>query len=195
MDAGVELFGTRGYRVSSVKAVCDQAGLTERYFYEAFPDREALLEAVYDEFVEDAMEVTRAAVSRPGSDLYEILRAGIEAFTEAVTSDPRRARIQAIEIVGVSPRLEEQRRGVIHGFAGMIAGITRDHGGREAEGAVRLDVISLGLVGFVNELLISYVLGDLEVSLSELIENQVFSFVAVAGALAGPNPGDSGPLA
>src|SRR4029077_5184552 len=36
LDAGLELFGTRGYATTGVKDVCREAGLTDRYFYESF---------------------------------------------------------------------------------------------------------------------------------------------------------------
>ena len=47
IEAGIELFGTRGYANTPVKAICEEAGLTERYFYEAFDDREDLLDEIF----------------------------------------------------------------------------------------------------------------------------------------------------
>src|ERR1700760_2964539 len=47
IEAGVELFGTHGFRGATVRGVCAAAGLTDRYFYESFPTLEALLAAVY----------------------------------------------------------------------------------------------------------------------------------------------------
>ena len=46
IEAGVELFGTQGFRGATVRGVCAAAGLTDRYFYESFPTLEALLAAV-----------------------------------------------------------------------------------------------------------------------------------------------------
>ena len=53
IEAGIELFGTQGYAATSVKAICTEAGLTERYFYETFNDREDLLSEVYDILIAD----------------------------------------------------------------------------------------------------------------------------------------------
>ena len=39
------------------------AGLTERYFYEAFPDRTGLLTVIYQEVIEDAYAKSAAAVA------------------------------------------------------------------------------------------------------------------------------------
>ena len=180
IEAGIELFGTRGYRATSVKAVCDQAGLTERYFYEAFDDREDLLSAIYDILIQDAATVVLAALAEHETDLKASVAAGLGAFAREVTRDPRRARIQEIEVVAVSEALEEKRRGAIHAFADLIVAKAREMGAEEKDGAIRLDVIALGLVGAVNEQLIDFVLGHLDLSLEELVANQVAVFEALA---------------
>jgi len=180
IEAGIELFGTQGYASTSVKAVCDEAGLTERYFYEAFPDREGLLVAIYDMLIEEAAAATLKAIEGVEDDMKESMRAALRGFATQVTKDPRRARIQEIEVIGVSPVLEERRRNAIHAFADLIAARTRQFGGRDQSGPIRLDVIALGLVGAVNEQLIDYVLGHLDISLDDLIANQVAIFETLA---------------
>lgn len=49
LDAGFELFGSVGIRGTTVRLLCKEAGLTERYFYESFKDSEDLFCAVYDD--------------------------------------------------------------------------------------------------------------------------------------------------
>ena len=183
IEAGVELFGTRGYANTPVKAICEEAGLTERYFYEAFDDREDLLDEIFSMVLTDCRKATLEAIRSAGDDLESSMRAGLSAFAHELTRDPRRARIQEIEVVGVSPELEKKRRDSIHAFAGIVADRTRELGGKEQIGPLRLDVIALGLVGSVNEQLIDYVLGYLDISLEDLIENQIAAFSAVAGQL------------
>lgn len=180
IEAGIELFGTRGYANTPVKAICEEAGLTERYFYEAFEDRENLLSVIYDLAIEDCARATVAALDESGDDLDTSMKAGLTAFARELTRDPRRARIQEIEVVGVSPAMETRRRENIHAFARIVADRTRKLGGKERIGSLRLDVIALGLVGSVNEQLIDYVLGYLDISLEDLIENQTAAFAAVA---------------
>src|SRR5579871_6430771 len=48
IEAAVKVYGAQGYRTATVKAVCEAAGLTERYFYESFENSEALLIAAFD---------------------------------------------------------------------------------------------------------------------------------------------------
>lgn len=183
IESGIELFGSRGYAHTPVKAVCEQAGLTERYFYEAFDDREGLLTAIYDQLIREVREQTVAAIEAAEDDLFARLRVGLEAFFHALTRDPRRARIQEIEVVGVSEELERRRREAIHSFAGIIAEQVRRDPGWDPDRGIRLDVIAVGLVGSVNEQLIDYVLGDLEIDPADLLRHQSMLFTAMLGPL------------
>ncbi len=45
IEAGLEVFAERGYHSSTVRSICANAGLTERYFYESFSNSEDLLTA------------------------------------------------------------------------------------------------------------------------------------------------------
>ena len=53
ISAALEAFGTTGYSTNSVKNICQIAGLTERYFYESFKNKESLLCAAYQELVDE----------------------------------------------------------------------------------------------------------------------------------------------
>lgn len=185
IESGIELFGSRGYANTPVKAVCEQAGLTERYFYEAFTDREHLLTVIYDKLIGETREQTVAAIEAADDDLFTRLRVGLEAFFQALTRDPRRARIQEIEVVGVSEELERKRRRAIHAFAAVIADQVRRDPGWDPGRGIRLDVIAVGLVGSVNEQLVDYVLGDLEIEPAELLRHQALLFTAMLGPLVG----------
>jgi AcrR family transcriptional regulator len=180
--AGIELFGTRGYAHTSVKSICDEAGLTERYFYETFPDREGLLIEIYNEFIEEAFTRSAAAVAE-ADGLEEQVRAGLMTFSQTVATDPRRARIQQIEVVGVSDELEERRRDALNAFAAMIAERSVANGVDAGAAGLDMKVLSLGLVGAVNETLVDYVAGRIEISLEALVEHQVAIFMSVTRML------------
>src|SRR4051794_19105906 len=60
--AGRKLFGKSGYAAVTVRSVCVEAGLTERYFYESFSNREELLAAVYLACVGDLQEAVNGAI-------------------------------------------------------------------------------------------------------------------------------------
>lgn len=185
IEAGIELFGTRGYANTPVKAICEEAGLTERYFYEAFEGRESLLDEIYSMLLANCRRATLEAIRGAGDDLVASMRAGLTAFAHELTRDPRRARIQEIEVVGVSPDMERKRREAIHAFAALVADRMRELGATDQSGPLRLEVVALGLVGSVNEQLIDFVLGYLEIPLEDLVENQIAAFSVVAERFIG----------
>jgi AcrR family transcriptional regulator len=111
LEAGVELFGTQGFRGATVRGVCAAAGLTDRYFYESFPTLEALLAAVYtslkeafatrlmqESFVSEEWHGDAAAIERQVTAAYEL-------WFDTVR-DARVARILLVEILGVSPEMD-----------------------------------------------------------------------------------------
>ncbi|MGB3698237.1 MAG: TetR/AcrR family transcriptional regulator, partial [Gordonia sp. (in: high G+C Gram-positive bacteria)] len=121
MSSALENFGTAGYAATSVKQICVTAALTERYFYEAFGDRQDCLAALYDELSEQMRELTLdavMAVTEPG--VAAVTSAGLRAFVEYLTADPRRARVVLIEVVGVSPAMEQRRNAVLSEFADVV---------------------------------------------------------------------------
>lgn len=111
IEAGIELFGTQGFRGATVRGICAAAGLTDRYFYESFSTLEALLAAVYttlkDRFAArltdeslhpEAWQGDAAVIERQVTAAYEL-------WFDTVR-DPRFARILLVEILGVSPEMD-----------------------------------------------------------------------------------------
>lgn len=156
LAAGLEVFGTRGYAGSSVKQICGIAGLTERYFYESFADRESCLAELYSALVDQMRAATLAAVESAGTDVDARARAGLHAFIGYLTQDPRRARVVLTEVVGVSPDMERRRHGVLREFADIVAVIwaaSRTEPLTQKERAT-----AVALVGGVNHLLVDWLM-------------------------------------
>lgn len=63
LAAALELFGTNGYAATSVKQICREAALTERYFYESFTDRHACLVALYSDLAQEMSTATTTAIA------------------------------------------------------------------------------------------------------------------------------------
>src|SRR5215470_15879437 len=103
IDAAIRVYGDVGYRNATVKAVCEAAGLTERYFYESFANGEALLIAAFDTIsrrVFNCLEEVRRAHSGTGEDCgHAVLR----AYYQTLKDDPDGARLFVIEIARVGP--------------------------------------------------------------------------------------------
>ncbi|WP_439030897.1 TetR/AcrR family transcriptional regulator [Gordonia terrae] len=207
--AGLDVFGKDGYAKASVKSVCDQAGLTQRYFYESFTDRADLLVAVYDDSVAFVRAATVAAAAGTAGwesttaaqdrervegiapeDVPDAARSALGAFMSCLGDDPRRARVMLVEVVGVSPEIERVRMRAIHEWADLILALAR--GSRPPSDRERL--ASVGLVGAVTQLLVDWYVALEEgagegsararrTSLDDILDVCVELFVAAYGRL------------
>ncbi|MEU5881552.1 TetR/AcrR family transcriptional regulator [Spirillospora sp. NPDC047279] len=176
LSAGLELFGTAGHASVSVKQVCREAGLTERYFYESFKDRGDLLRAVFDEHIQRVRQATVEAVGAAEPRIEAQARAGMEAFIRAVAGDRRVARVIFLEVVGVSPDLEDRRRRAIHDFAEFNADLAAGHLGITAPPRLRMG--ALALAGGIIEVMVDWTLGYQEASIEEIIDLLTTLFLA-----------------
>jgi AcrR family transcriptional regulator len=105
LDAGLEIFGSTGYRAATVRQVCRVAKVADRYFYDQFRTMEDLLVAVYQECV-DRLEDSIAVPIQTAGSVAEMARLGLESFLAAVQDDPRLARVVWFEVLGVSLEVE-----------------------------------------------------------------------------------------
>src|SRR6202012_4032681 len=82
--AGVQLLGQESGPSVTVRAVCREAGLTERYFYESFADRDDFVRAVYNDVCARAMSTLMSATTP---------REAVERFVALMVDDPVRGRV------------------------------------------------------------------------------------------------------
>ncbi|CAJ0723469.1 MAG: TetR/AcrR family transcriptional regulator [Ralstonia sp.] len=103
--AGTRVFGTVGFRKATVRAICQEAKLNDRYFYAAFDSTEALLRATYQQHAEDLRAQVSEATAAAGNTLEARVDAGLHAFF-AFLRDPCAARVLLLEVMGVSPETD-----------------------------------------------------------------------------------------
>ncbi|HMJ10806.1 MAG TPA: TetR/AcrR family transcriptional regulator [Polyangiaceae bacterium] len=125
MAAGLELFGTLGYRATTVRMLCKQAGLIDRYFYKNFKDTEDLLAAVYSEATAqiEAEVMKGVAPALASRDPERAIEAGLDAFFK-VFENSRVARVCWLEVGGVSPRIEALHTRRIEQFGDLLLSMT-----------------------------------------------------------------------
>jgi AcrR family transcriptional regulator len=179
LDAGLDLLGTEGWSGATVRAICARAGLTERYFYESFADREALLIAVFDRIAEEAIGSVLEAVEEAPDDARAKARAAIAAFVSLMTDDPRKGRIAFIEAMG-NEALMARRLETLGTFAGVVSEQSREFFGSEGPSPEDLDLTAHALVGALAELLIAWLGGRLEVPRERIVDHCTNLFVAAA---------------
>jgi AcrR family transcriptional regulator len=160
LDAGLHLFGTLGYSATSLTALCAEGGVSPRHFYDIHPGREQLLAELYDEIASEVGRAVRAAQLAAPLTVEAQISRGLEAAVSLLTHNPCRARVLVVEIVGVSPALDEVRREGIRRFAGVI---TESHTRLVLGGVIpprEFGALAIGLVGAIKELLTDWLLRD-----------------------------------
>ncbi|MBQ5949195.1 TetR/AcrR family transcriptional regulator [Massilia sp. ST3] len=100
--AAIDVYGDRGYHNATVKAVCEAAGLTERYFYESFANSEALLIDSFNAVTYAVLGEALRAGEAAGRGRVARSRAMLHAYFSALQGGPKAARVFLVEIRGVS---------------------------------------------------------------------------------------------
>jgi AcrR family transcriptional regulator len=91
LDAGLDLLGAESQGPElTVRAICAQAGVSLRYFYESFSDKDEFVAAVFDWVLGDLAATTQAAVS--AAPLKERNRAGMANLVRVIAADARIGR-------------------------------------------------------------------------------------------------------
>lgn len=176
LEVGLDLLGTQGSAAVTVRSVCRLARLTDRYFYENFADRDALLLAVYDRVAEEAGTAIVAAVADTGPDPERTARAAIEAFLAVLVDDPRKGRVLLLE------PLTDPTLGVRGSVASaMFVDLVRAQ--LDAEAAVSpagAELTATALVGALANLFIHWLDGALHLERAELTDYCVRLLVTCA---------------
>lgn len=153
--AGVTLLGGAGGPALTVRAVCREAGLTERYFYESFSDRDEFVRAVYDDVCSRAMSALMSA-STP--------REAVEQFVELMVDDPVRGRVLLLA-PEVEPVLVRSGAEWMPTFIGLLQRKLTTIGDPTVQ-----NMVATGLVGALTALFTAYLNGRLTASREQFID-------------------------
>lgn len=93
LEAGLDLLGADVPQAAelTVRGICRQAGLTARYFYESFADKDEFVSAVFDTVIADLAAKTQAVVQSAPPD--QQTRAGIANIVRTIVGDARIGRL------------------------------------------------------------------------------------------------------
>lgn len=185
LEAGLDLLGTKGWRQTTMTAVCTRAGLTERYFYESFAGRDELLLAVLDRIAVQIRDVGLGALDNTDGGPFTKAKAAISAFVDLLTGDPRIGRVAMLESASSDP-LRGRRHELLREFAQLIATQARALHGPDAQSPPHDQIAGLLLTGGIAELLMAWLAGELPVSRQDIIEVAAAQFAAATRQ--GPTP-------
>ncbi|MCV7215952.1 TetR/AcrR family transcriptional regulator [Mycobacterium crocinum] len=165
--AGVTLLGSPGGPAVTVRAVCRHAGLTERYFYESFPDRDEFVRAVYDDVCNRAMSALRSAGTP---------REAVEQFVALMVDDPVRGRVLLL-----APQVEAV---LIHSGAEWMPSFIELLQSKltAISDPVLQKMMATGLIGALTALFTAYLDGRLAASREQFIDYCVDLLLARAAS-------------
>lgn len=179
LEAGLAVFGQAGYHGATVKAICGQAGLTERYFYESFANSEDLLCAVYEQHMVLQQGRISAAVMASPREPAAMIEAGLRAFFELARESPAGSRVQFVEVLGVSPRVDKLYRQAIENFADLLRQLNLQLPRNEALPARDEETLSIGLVGAAVGIASRWLLSGFTQSLDSVLATTMTIFIGV----------------
>ncbi len=180
LDAGLSTIGEVGYQACSVRSICAAAGLTERYFYESFANKEALLAEVYQAQTNYLKKTMLAAFNHAERNSQAFAQAGLHAFFDTLHQNPAVARLLLFEILGVSDTIDRLYYEAMEEFAVLIRSLASSLGLADIVEMPDQDIIYAGLVGAVIQIARRWALTGYKDSVNAVISSSLFLFVATA---------------
>ncbi len=170
LEAALDLIGEAGAGAVTMRAVCRKAGLTDRYFYESFSDRDALLDALYRQVAAEFLDPMTAFADADDPDR---IRALAEALIDAVLNDPRKSRLFLVEPYS-STGLGQTSIAVMPSFTRLI----QDHLFTHIQDPVKRRVAALTMAAGNAGMLAAWLNGTLRASRAQLVDHVVETITA-----------------
>jgi AcrR family transcriptional regulator/DNA-binding MarR family transcriptional regulator len=119
ISATFALVGERGYEGLTARAVSEQAGVSNRTFYECFSDREDCFLAAFNYAVDGLERELRAGWDSELGWTARV-RAALAALLMALDREPDVRRLVFVEALAAGPRVLARRASVLQGLAGVV---------------------------------------------------------------------------
>ena len=170
IEAGIEAYGNHGFFSVTVKDICNEAKLTERYFYESFKKSEDLFQTIFLQLIEQLQQTVMNGVMQAAPEPKNMIHSGLTSIFTMLKNDPRVARIIYVDAMLVQ---ELHNHATIHETMGrfdrlihsfvmlMLPQIDRS----EQE----ISLVATGLNGYVTQIAVRWVMGGFKQSLEEIV--------------------------
>lgn len=180
IEAGIEAYGTHGFFAVTVKDICTEAKLTERYFYESFKKSDELFQTIFLKLIDQLQHNVTQAIMQASTDPRKMIEAGLTALLTTLKDNPGMARIIYIDAMLVQ-ELHNQATihetmsrfdRMIHAFVMlMMPNINRSE--RE------ISMISTGLNGYVTQIAIRWVVSGFKLSIEDVLSSCSIVFLSL----------------
>jgi AcrR family transcriptional regulator len=179
IEAGLDVFGARGFHAVGVRDICAAAQLTERYFYESFDNLEGLFLAVYEDAVARIRHAILAAISEAPPQVIEIARRALRAFLEQLRDEPRLARILLIDVLTVNEDVRDRSQMAMQSFSDLVSRISLEFYPDQARHGLDARLVGSGLIGSTVYLVMRWAFGGFREPVEQMMEHCLLFYEAV----------------
>jgi len=180
IEAGIQAYGTHGFFSVTVKDICTEAKLTERYFYESFKKSEHLFQTIFLKLIDELQQNVMQAMMQASSDPKKMIEAGLTALLTTLRDNPRMARIIYIDAMLVQ---ELHNQATIHETMGrfdrMIQAFVMLMMPNLSRSEQEISLVSTGLNGYVTQIAIRWVMSGFKQSMEEVLSSCSIVFLAL----------------
>ncbi|NVK31215.1 MAG: TetR/AcrR family transcriptional regulator [Gammaproteobacteria bacterium] len=156
LDTGLELFGRDGIAAVSVRKICRESKLTDRYFYASFDSPEALLVAVYLREAKAINDIVMAALlANLDKPITDMLRFGLDRFL-ARMQNPHIARVMTLEIDVCGERGDQCRDAYVNELSSLLVSVKRQIQPAECCDDALDRWVGIGLIGTMRQLVLEW---------------------------------------
>jgi AcrR family transcriptional regulator len=165
LEAGLDILGADADPSElTVRGICRQAGITLRYFYESFTDKDDFVSQVFDWVIADIAATTQAAVS--AAPLKERNRAGMANLVRTIAED---ARVGRFLVSSQANSVLARKRAEAADLLAMLYGQNVSAALRVAE-TERGKATAHFAVGGVVQIISAWLAGDINLSPDQLVD-------------------------
>lgn len=169
LEAGLVLLGKDGAPGLTVRAVTRAAGLSPRFFYESFPDRDALAVAVWDGQYAEISALVDRAIAEAGVDFASRMRAALLVVARWFEERPTRAVVMLRETLADPVLRAHARRRLPEMVLGTMAASV-DPAALASLHPAQVQMTVTALSGAIVNLFLEWTAGRIDVPAEHLVE-------------------------
>jgi AcrR family transcriptional regulator len=178
LDAGFEVFGRQGYRDTTLRQICAQARMTDRYFYDHFESLDDIFLQVRHRLTGELVERIMRVLMKPEPDPVRMVRQTLAAFFEYIKEDPRRARVLLLDAMNFSQVSTEVAKSRLNWYANLVEARLKM---RYPNLPPHLDfqLVAGGVLGHVTYVASVWAMQKYETPIEHLVDHAAYAWVGL----------------
>lgn len=180
MEAALDVFASIGLAKVTMRDICAQARLTERYFYESFRSTEDAFDAVYQRQEEQLFARVAQAMMTAPRNIEALARAGLHAFYAFIKEDPRRAQVLLIDSFSANQQSIDKSKRAVAQYVSMIEQLARELFPGLRPG-LNMEMLVWGLLGMAIQVGTIWARDQFRQPIEEVLEYNLYAWQGLQG--------------